>query len=490
MREHKRAVIVGAGLGGICAGIHLLRAGIDDFAILERESEPGGTWRDNTYPGCACDVPVALYQFSFAPSLDWQHIYPRAAEMKRYVDQLVANHGLAPRFHGGDGAASARWDNQLCRWIVRTQAGTQYESGTLIVALGQLNRPQWPDIGGRDTFAGPSFHSARWDHSVSLVGKRVGVIGSAASAVQLIPEVAKVASHLTVFQRTPNWIVPRMDREITREEIALLLTAPHIAELTRDLMYQNADNLFWQAFQWTTQGRDAYTRLATMHLEAQVTDPALRRKLTPDYPIGCKRVLFADDYYPALSRTNVILETAAIERISRGGVHTSDGVHHPLDVLVYATGFETTGWNWPFEIRGRDGQLSDAWKDGPEAYLGITVSGFPNLFLLYGPNTNLGHNSITFMLERQSEYITQALAEMERRDLSAIEPSRKAQDRFNRELQEALAKTTWADPSCKSWYKNAAGRNTQNWSSHTRDYAAATKTVNFDDYIVQTKNAE
>jgi cation diffusion facilitator CzcD-associated flavoprotein CzcO len=486
MPEHKKAVIVGAGLGGICAGIHLHRSGIEDFAILERESEPGGTWRDNTYPGCACDVPVALYQFSFAPSLEWRNIYPRAAEMKRYVDQLVANQGLGSRFRGGDGAAVARWDDQRCRWMIRTQAGVEYSSDVLIVALGQLNRPLLPEVEGRDTFAGPSFHSARWNHSVTMGGKRVGVIGSAASAVQLIPEVAKVAGHLTVFQRTPNWIVPRMDREITAEEIALLLTAPHIASLTRDHLYQNADYLFWQAFQWTPEGRAAYARVATIHAEAQVADPALRAKLTPDYPIGCKRVLFSDDYYPALQRANVALETAAIQRISHDGVYTSDGVHHPLDVLVYATGFETTGWNWPFAIQGREGSLNDAWKDGAEAYLGITVAGFPNLFLLYGPNTNLGHNSITFMLERQSEYITQALAEMNSRKLSAIEPTRAAQDRFNRELQEALMKTTWADPSCNSWYKNARGRNTQNWSSHTRDYAAATKTVNFDDYTLRS----
>jgi cation diffusion facilitator CzcD-associated flavoprotein CzcO len=224
-----------------------------------------------------------------------------------------------------------------------------------------------------------------------------------------------------------------------------------------------------------------------MHLESQVADPELRRKLTPDYPVGCKRVLFADDYYPALQRPNVTLETAAIQRITPQGVLTRDGVHHPLDILVFATGFETTEWHWSLDVTGRNGiSLSELWKNGPEAYLGITVSGFPNLFMLYGPNTNLGHNSITFMLERQSEYITQALVEMERRGLCAVEPSREVQDRFNQQLQEALARTTWADPRANSWYKNAAGRNTQNWSSHTRDYAAATKTVNFDDFVVHS----
>jgi cation diffusion facilitator CzcD-associated flavoprotein CzcO len=263
-----------------------------------------------------------------------------------------------------------------------------------------------------------------------------------------------------------------------------------VAELTREQLYQNADYLFWQAFSWTPEGRAAFAKQSTMHLEAQVSNPELRRKLTPNYPIGCKRVLFADDYYPALQRPNVTLETAAIACITEDGVRMCDGRTHPIDVLVYATGFETTGWHWPFEVAGRTGLLRDAWKDGPEAYLGITVAGFPNLFLLYGPNTNLGHNSITFMLERQSEYIAQALVEMQRRSVAAIEPAREVQDRFNREVQAALARTTWADPQCTSWYKNAAGRNTQNWHSHTRDYAAATKTINFQDYLLRTAASE
>ena len=490
MPEQKKAVIVGAGLGGISAGVHLLQAGIDDFAILERDREPGGTWRDNTYPGCACDVPVALYQFSFAPNLGWRHLFPRAAEMKRYVDDVVVNFGLTPRIRGGDGVASAEWNESRCRWCIVTESGAEFESEALIVALGQLNRPKFPEIEGRETFAGPAFHSARWDHSVPLEGKRVGVIGCAASAVQLIPEVAKIAAHLTVFQRTPNWFLPRMDREITEEEMALLVTAPHVAVLTRQQIYEQADHLFWQAFSWTPQGRAAYTRASLMHLEAQVADPELRWKLTPDYPIGCKRILFADDYYPALQQPNVTLETGAIERIAPAGVRTRDGVDHPLDVLVYATGFETTGWHWSMRVRGRGGiMLDDAWKNGPEAYLGITVAGFPNLFMLYGPNTNLGHNSITFMLERQSEYIAQALSEMQHRGVDTMEPSQEAQDRVNRELQDGLARTTWADPQCSSWYKNAAGKITQNWSSHTRDYAAALKTVNFDDYVIRARTA-
>src|ERR1041385_8185592 len=302
MAEQKRVVVVGAGLAGVCAGYHLLRAGIEDFVILEPEPEPGGTWRDNTYPGCACDVPVALYQFSFAPSLHWRHIFPRAAEMKAYIDQLVTGLGLAPRLRGGSGAQSARWDDASARWHVRTESGDEYEAQVLVSALGQLNRPSLPAIEGREDFAGPAFHSSRWDHSVALGGKRVGVIGCAASAVQLIPEVAKIARHLTVFQRTPNWLLPRFDRELSQEEMTLLATVPEVYLLTREQLYQQADQLFWQAFRWTPEGRAAYTRASLIHLESQVPDPELRRRLTPTYPIGCKRVLFADDYFPALQR--------------------------------------------------------------------------------------------------------------------------------------------------------------------------------------------
>jgi cation diffusion facilitator CzcD-associated flavoprotein CzcO len=485
MPEQKKVVIVGGGLGGICAGIHLSRAGIDDFLILDRAADPGGTWRDNTYPGCACDVPVGLYQFSFAPSVQWRHVFPRAAEMQGYIRELMDSFGLASRFRGGDGAQSARWDRN--RWCISTEHGVAFEAESMVAALGQLNRPKLPEIEGIGDFAGPAFHSARWDHSVSLEGKRVGVVGCAASAVQLIPEVAKVAGHLTVFQRTPNWLLPRLDRDITREDMDLLITAPHVAELTREQLYQNADHLFWQAFSWTRQGRAAFTRQSMTHLESQVSDSELRRKLTPDYPIGCRRILFADDYYPTLLRSNVTLETSAIERVTSTGARTSNGSEHTLDVLVFATGFETTGWHWSMDVIGRDGHsLSEVWKDGPDAYLGIGVSGFPNLFMLYGPNTNLGHNSITFMLERQTEYITQAVVEMQRRGLSSMEPSRQAQDLYNRDLQTKLAGTVWADPRCNSWYKTADGRITQNYSSHTRDYADAVKTVNFDDYLTHS----
>ncbi|MFM8412559.1 MAG: flavin-containing monooxygenase [Alphaproteobacteria bacterium] len=486
MTRETSVAVLGAGLGGLCAGAKLLEAGFDDVVLFEKADSVGGTWRDNTYPGCCCDVPVSLYQFSFAPSLAWSHVFPRHDEIRRYAEDVADRFGLRPRLRLGEEVTRATWDEGRARWRLETGRGGVHEVEVLVAALGQLNRPQFPDLPGRTDFAGPSFHSARWDHSVDLAGKRVAVVGSAASAVQIVPEVAKVASRLHVFQRTPNWVIPRLDRPITDEEKTLALTAPHVAMMGRELVYQNADHLFWQAFSWTPEGRAAYTKVATNHLEEQVADPALRAKLLPDYPIGCKRILISDDWFPSLSRPNVELVTDRIARVVPTGIETVDGTLREVDAIAWATGFETTGWQWSVDVVGRDGlRLRDAWAESPRAYLGITVARFPNLFVLYGPNTNLGHNSITFMLERQVEYAVKALAAMRERGLAAIEPTDAAQDRFNADLQEALAKTTWADPGCRSWYKNARGEITQNWGSHTRDYADATREVRWEDYAVR-----
>jgi cation diffusion facilitator CzcD-associated flavoprotein CzcO len=488
MTKKPSVAVIGAGLAGLCAGIKLKEAGIDDITILEKGAKVGGTWRDNSYPGCCCDVPVALYQFSFAPSLIWDHLFPRYNQVQKYTEDLADNFGLRPHLHLNEETKSAVWDDARAVWKLTTGARKTYEANAIVAALGQLNRPQLPEIEGRDSFAGPAFHSARWDHSVKLDGKRVAVIGSAASAVQIIPEVAKIAKHLTVFQRTPNWVVPRLDRPITEEEKALMMTAPHVAMMNRDLIYQNADHLFWQAFSWTEVGRAAYTRVALNHLAEQVPDPELRKKLTPDYPIGCKRILFADDYYPTLMLPNVELVTDKIARITPKGIETKDGKKRDFDVIVYATGFETTGWHWSVDVVGKNGRrLHDEWAEMPQAYLGITVAKFPNMFVLYGPNTNLGHNSITFMLERQVEYAVKAITALRDRNLAAVEVKQSAQDSFNRDLQKALEKTTWADPHCRSWYKNAQGHITQNWSSHTRDYAKATEQVKWDDYAVRER---
>ncbi|NJO13488.1 MAG: NAD(P)/FAD-dependent oxidoreductase [Gammaproteobacteria bacterium] len=486
MTAQSSVAVLGAGLGGLCAGVKLKQAGFEKLIILEKGDKVGGTWRDNIYPGCCCDVPVLLYQFSFAPSLSWSHLFPRHHEVQRYTEDLADNFGLRPHLRLGDEATSAVWDEARAVWRITTASGDTHEVNALVAALGQLNRPALPEIPGRTTFTGAAFHSARWDASVDLTGKRVAVIGSAASAVQIIPEVAKIAQHLTVLQRTPNWVVPRLDRPITDEEKRLAMTEPQLAALNRELLYQNADYLFWQAFGWTQVGRDAYTRVALNHLAEQVPDAALRAKLTPSYPIGCKRILIADDFYPALLRPNVTLETDGIAHITPQGIQTRSGTHIDVDVIIYATGFETTGWQWSVDVVGRGGRrLSEAWAEAPQAYLGICSAQFPNLFILYGPNTNLGHNSITFMLERQVEYLVSALSTLRERRLAAMEVKQSAQAAFNEQLQARLATTTWADPACHSWYKTAQGHITQNWSSHTRDYSAATAQIQWQDYTLR-----
>jgi cation diffusion facilitator CzcD-associated flavoprotein CzcO len=489
MDHNSPIAIIGAGLGGLAAAIRLKQAGYTNFAIYEKADRVGGTWAQNTYPGCSCDVPVALYQFSFAPAIHWTNTYPSSAEVQAYGEQLVAQFDLAPHLHLATEITSVVWDDLAAQWTVTTAGGTMSCASVVISALGQLNRPLIPQFEGQDSFAGPSMHSAAWDHAVDLTGKRVGVIGAAASAVQLIPEVAKVASHLTVFQRTPNYVAPRGDRPIRTSEVALLMSDPmaamEIGDRTRQLTFDTADTFFWKAFSWTPEGRAAYTEIARDHLEKQVGDPDLRAKLTPDYPAGCKRILFTDTFYPALCLPHVALETHAITAFDSAGILTSDAAHHPLDVIIYATGFETTRWHWSMDVIGRDNHnLSDTWADGPQAYLGITTTGFTNFFMLYGPHTNLGHNSITFMMECQINYIIAALDGLAARGAKAMEVTPIAQTGFFDTLQSQLAKTVWADPACNSWYKNDKGQITQNWGGSCGDYAAAVKDVFWDDYVV------
>ena len=480
--------VIGAGLGGLAAAIKLKEAGYRNILLLEKGNKVGGTWAQNTYPGCSCDVPVALYQYSFAPAVHWTNTYPNSSELQAYCEQLVVQFGLSDMLQLNTETLSAVWDDTTKDWTLTTAAGAVHKVGAIVSALGQLNRPFYPDFKGRSDFAGPVMHSAAWDHSVDMAGKRVGVIGSAASAVQLIPEVAKVAAHLTVFQRTPNYVAPRGERDITPTELALMFTDPaaamDLAQRNRDMIFDTADTFFWQAFSWTPEGRAAYGEIARKHLEAQVADPVLRAKLTPNYPVGAKRYLFTDAFYPAMCLPHVRLETGAIVSVDATGVNTADGTHHDLDILVYATGFETTGWHWSMDVQGPAGRLADQWADGPEAYLGITTKGFPNFFMLYGPHTNLGHNSITYMMERQIDYVLKALDGLAAQSASAMCVTAQAQQRFQDALQAKLAKTVWADDAATSWYKNDKGKITQNWGGNCREYAAATANVDWSDYAV------
>jgi cation diffusion facilitator CzcD-associated flavoprotein CzcO len=489
MDKQTAIAIIGGGLGGLAAAIRLKQAGYTNLTILEKGDRVGGTWAQNTYPGCSCDVPVALYQFSFAPAIHWTSTYPSSSEVQAYAEQLVAQFELGPHLKLGTETRTAVWDEATATWTLTTMDGQTLRVGAIISALGQLNRPYTPDFDGQQTFKGQSMHSAAWDHDVDLTDKRVGVIGAAASAVQLIPEVAKVARHLTVFQRTPNYVGPRGDRAIKPSEVAMLMSDPEaameIGARSRQLIFDTADTFFWKAFSWTPEGRAAYTEIARDHRERQIADPVLREKLTPDYPAGCKRFLFADNFYPALCLPSVSLETHAIKAFDPSGIVTDDGAHHVLDVILYATGFETTGWNWSLEVQGKGGlTLSEAWADGPTAYLGITTNGFPNFFMLYGPHTNLGHNSITYMMEQQIGYVLSALDGLAGKGVASMDVTPAAQTRFFETLQDQLTKTVWADPACNSWYKNDKGQITQNWGGSCREYAKAVESVVWNDYKV------
>lgn len=480
-------VVIGAGLGGLLAAIKLKEAGYT-FTVLEKNLAVGGTWHENKYPGCSCDVPVALYQYSFAGSLVWTKGFPIADEVEAYAQELVERYQLGGSIKLGTPAREAVWSESGKHWQVTTLAGETIEAMAVVSALGQLNKPKWPNIEGLESFAGPMMHTARWDRSQDWAGKRVGVIGTGASAVQLIPPMAKTAEHLTVFQRNPNYIVPRPDQKITDEDKALMISdmegALQVGALQRQLVFEVAERLSWKAFSWTPEGRAAMMAQAQNHMEQTITDPEMREALTPDYPIGCRRILVCDDYYEALVRDNTNLETTYIAKVVSDGVELTDGRHVPLDFLVLATGFDTNDWRRSIDVKGQGGVwLHEAWADVPKAYYGIGVAGFPNYFMLYGPNTNLGHNSITCMMEAQMGHIISSLALLDKEGAVALAPTQEAQDAFNEQLQADLKKTVWGDEDCgASWYKTEDGFITQNWSGSVTDYQKAVGQVKREDY--------
>jgi cation diffusion facilitator CzcD-associated flavoprotein CzcO len=464
-----RVAILGAGASGLCMAIALRKAGIDSFTIIEKSGGVGGTWRDNTYPGAGCDVPSHLYSFSFAPNPDWSHAYSLQPEILEYFERCARDYDLYRHCRFRTELESAVYDEAAALWRLRTTEGEEIAAEVLVSGVGQLNRPMYPRLPGLETFRGKTFHSARWDHGYDLAGKRVGVIGNGASALQFIPKIAPVVGRLSVFQRSNNWVVPRGDRPYTEREKAWFRRSKWLRLLHRGLIYFLLENNFF-AFRPNTFMAKVMERRARKLLAEQVPDPVLREKLTPDYPIGCKRILIGDDYYPALVRDNVEVVTDAITEVTETGIVTADGREHPLDVLIYATGFVTTSFLAPMGITGRYGiRLEEMWKEGAEAYLGVAVAGFPNFFMLYGPNTNLGHNSIIFMIECQVGYVAACIEELRTRGLRSLEVRPGAQAKFNKELQKGLGKSVWAT-GCTSWYKTDGGKITNNWSDFTVRY--------------------
>ncbi len=482
--ERTRIAIIGTGFSGLGMAIRLRQSGIEDFVVLEREDDVGGCWRDNTYPGLCCDVPSNLYSFSFAPNPGWSRTFSPQGEILQYLRDCAARFGVTPHIRFSCEVTGAAWDDAQHCWRIETTAGPLLAT-FLIPCLGPLTEPLIPDIPGLDRFQGTMFHSARWDHGHDLRGERVAVIGTGASAIQFVPKIAPDVAQMDVFQRHAPWIIPRRDRDTTRLERSLYRRLPIAQKLVRGAVY-------WVRETWVAgfRGNRAIMRipsaLALRHLAHQVPDPALRAKLTPDYEFGCKRVLISNDYYPALTRDNVELVTDPIREVRKRAVVTADGTKREVDTIIFGTGFHVTDASYSGAIRGREDRLlRDVWHGSPEAYLGVAVAGFPNLFLTVGPNSGLSHTSIVFMIEVQVEYILQALRELDARGLSTLEVRPEAQRAYNDRLQAMMPDTVWNSGGCSSYYIDVNGRNSTLWPTYTFRYAQQMRRVVLEDYDVR-----
>ncbi|HYJ00333.1 MAG TPA: NAD(P)/FAD-dependent oxidoreductase [Thermoleophilaceae bacterium] len=455
--ERVHVLVVGAGLSGICMAVKLREAGIDDFAVIDRADEVGGTWRDNTYPGCACDVPSALYSFSFEPKSDWSRFYAGQPEIRAYAHTVAQRHGVVPHLRLGVDMHEAAWDDDGQVWRVSTSAG-DYEARVLIAATGPWHEPVIPDLPGLDRFEGVTFHSSRWNHDHDLRGRRVAVVGNGASAVQFVPEIQPDVERLHVFQRTPHWVLPKPDRPVTGVERALFARFPAIQRGLRSAIYYGSE-LAGRAMRRAGPMRHLQ-RVGERHLRRSVPDPELRRRLTPDYTLGCKRILFSNEYYRSLTQPNVDVIPSAVAEVRERSVVDADGIEREVDTIVFGTGFRLLDMPIAQLVRGRDGRtMADGWQGSPRGYLGTTVAGFPNAFLLLGPNIGNGHSSATVLMEYQARYVVDALRTMDRLGLGSVEVKPDVQHAFNARVDELLAGSIWNAGGCGSYYLDRNGRN-------------------------------
>jgi cation diffusion facilitator CzcD-associated flavoprotein CzcO len=465
MSSHTAIAIIGAGFGGIGAAVRLRQAGHSDLLIFERAEAIGGVWRDNSYPGCACDVPSHLYSFSFAHNPDWSRSYSHQPEIWAYLQRCVARFGLEPHLRLGHTLLDACWDSTEGRWLLNTDCGP-FTADALVLASGALSEPRLPDLPGLGAFAGKLFHSARWDHSYDLAGKRVAVVGTGASAVQFIPALQPLVAQLVVFQRTAPWVLPRRERTFSLVERRLFARFPVLCALERGLIYSLRE-LLVLALRHPRLMR-VLERVALHELKLAVPDPALRARLTPSFRMGCKRILSSDTYLPALAQPNVALVTAPIAEVRTHSVVDAAGAEWPVDAIICGTGFQVTTQPIARHVRGRDGRtLAQAWGGSPQAHLGTAIAGFPNLFMLQGPNTGLGHSSVIYMIERQIELIVQALNHLRARGLRTLEPRPEAQAAFVAAVDRAMQGSVWTAGGCASWYLDATGRNSTLWPGFT-----------------------
>ncbi|HEV3174029.1 MAG TPA: DUF4873 domain-containing protein, partial [Actinocrinis sp.] len=476
---HLHIAIIGAGFGGLGTAIRLRQAGIKDFAIFERADAIGGTWRDNTYPGCACDVPSHLYSFSFAANPRWSHSFSRQPEIKAYLEDVTDRYALRRHIRFNTEVTEARWDDAAKHWRLSTSRG-DFTADAVVSAASPLSEPLLPDIPGLAAFPGEVFHSARWNHDHDLTGKRVAVIGTGASAVQIVPELLPAVGSLFLFQRTPAWVLPRPDRHLTAVERRIYQHVPPVQRLTRLGIYLAHESSVGAFVKHPWQLKVAQ-RLALRTLKKTIHDETLRAKLTPTYVMGCKRVLLSNDFYPALNRPNTTVIASGLAKIDGSTLIAQDGSAHEADVLVFATGFHAVDMPIAKRIHGVGGMnLAEHWAGNPHALRGTTVGGFPNLFLIIGPNTVLGHSSMVHIIESQLNYVIDYLRTLKRRGVAALDVRAEAQDRWCAEVERRMASTVWATGGCVSWYLNAAGRNPTLWPASTLRFRRETRRIDLD----------
>jgi cation diffusion facilitator CzcD-associated flavoprotein CzcO len=468
--------IVGSGFAGLGAAVRLDEAGRRNFLILEKADAVGGTWRENTYPGCACDIQSHLYSFSFAPNPAWTRLFARQPEIRAYLEDVTDRYGLRDRIRFGVTVTGAEWDGAA--WLVQTAGGETVRARAVIWATGPLHEPSIPEIEGLESFGGTVFHSAHWDHSHDLSGRRVAVIGTGASAIQFVPQIAKDVEHLTLFQRTAPWILPKPDRPIPAWLRRVYAVAPVLQKLQRALIYGRNEALVGGFM--NPARMKVVEAVARRYLDRKFADrPDLKAKVTPNFTIGCKRILLSNDYYPALKRPEVTVETGRIARVTQNAVVTADGVEHEVDTIIFGTGFKVGDTVRQMAVTGRGGvKLADVWREGFEGFLGTTVAGFPNMFALAGPNTGLGHNSMVYMIESQLSYVLDALRLVDEHGAVAIDTLRDRQDAFNDEIQRRFEGSVWTSGGCMSWYLDPDGRNRTLWPGYTFDFRRRTRKVN------------
>lgn len=478
-------LVMGAGFSGIGTAIQLKNRGIENFKIIDQGADFGGTWRDNKYPGAACDVPSHLYSFSFEQNPNWSRMFATSDEIHEYMLGVAEKYSLYSKTEFNQKVTGLTYDESSCTWTATTATGRKYTARVVVSGVGALSIPSYPKLEGAETFQGEVLHTARWRKDVDLKGKRVAVVGGGASAIQLVPAIAPEVGHLTVFQRTPSWIIPKPDYEISEAEKSIYRALPFVQRLRRLIIYALTEG-FGAGIVFNTPVTRALERLALWNIERSIKDPELRRKVTPNYRFGCKRMLISNDWYPTLTRDNVELVASAVTRITPTGV-VAEGKEYPADVLIYATGFEVPKAGSSFPVKGARGHdLNTDWKNGAEAYLGMTVHGFPNLFYCMGPNTGPGHTSVLVYTEPQYRYIAEAVSRMLTEGIAALEVKADVQAEFTRFIDERMKITNWTS-GCKSWYLTDSGRNTTLYPGFAGEYVIKASRFHLEDFDIVRK---